>query len=237
MNRILKSRKISLGRYMIICMTGLLLSVGTLFWWATYSQLAASFDTFDVSHYENQLKRVGSVIKQHQLSFELQIKDYAHRDDTEAFVLGDYPVYIEENFTPISLAKNQVSGYLIARLDGSFSTTPMMLSDDALIPMPAEMSSALSPLLPTLMTADKPTANTGLFWFDGQAILVSGVTITDSNESRSPSGYLLFFRHFDRAILDGFRSVTSVDFTLLPQLENNKADFKVRHRRAYLVGQ
>ncbi|ABM02088.1 periplasmic sensor diguanylate cyclase/phosphodiesterase [Psychromonas ingrahamii 37] len=232
MDRILKSRKIdqtSLGRCMLIFMTGLLVSIGTLFWWGAYSQLATSFDAFDVSYYENELKRVAGVLKQNQLSFELQIKDYAHWDDTEAFVSGDYPVYIEENFTPISLANNKISGYLIARLDGSFAAPPMILSDDALIPMPAKMRSVLSPLLPALMTADKPTANTALFWLNDQATFVSGVTITDSNESRPPSGYLLFFRHFDSAILDGFRSLTSVDFTLLPQLENNKANFKVQY--------
>ncbi|PKH02326.1 bifunctional diguanylate cyclase/phosphodiesterase [Psychromonas sp. MB-3u-54] len=228
MDRILKSRKTSLGRCTLICMTGLLVSIGTLFWWGAYSQLAASFDAFDVSYYENELKRVDGVLKQEQLSFERQIKDYAHWDDTEAFVSGDYPVYIEENFSPISLANNQISGYLIAKLDGSFAAPPMILSDNALIPMPAEIRSALAPLLPALMTVDKPTANTKLFWFNKQAIFVSGVTITDSNESRRPSGYLLFFRHFDSAILDGFRSLTSVDFTLLPQPENNKTDFKVQ---------
>jgi len=232
MNRILEFRKLyqaSLGRYMVICMTGLLLITGALFWWTTYSQLASSFDDFDVSFYETELKRVGSVLKQHQLSFELQIKDYAHWDNTEAFVLGDYPVYIEENFTPISLENNQLSGYMMTKLDGSFATPPMILVDGAIIPMPADMRSALAPLLPRLMTPDKLTANTGLFWLDSHAILVAGVTITDSNESRAPSGYLFFLRHFDSSILDGFKSLTSVDFTLLPQIENNKADIKVQY--------
>jgi diguanylate cyclase (GGDEF)-like protein len=229
MDRISKSSKTSLGQCTLICMAGLLVSIGTLFWWGAYSQLAASFDAFDASYYENELKRVNGVLKQDQLSFELQIKDYAHWDDTEAFVSGGYPVYIEKNFSPISLANNQINGYLIARLDGSFAAPPMILSDDALIPMPAKMRLALAPLLPSLMTADKSTANTKLFWFKEQAIFVSGVTITDSNESRPPSGYLLFFRHFDSAILDRFRSLTSVDFTLLPQPKNNKADVKVQY--------
>ncbi|WP_019617003.1 bifunctional diguanylate cyclase/phosphodiesterase [Psychromonas ossibalaenae] len=221
--------KNSLGRWMLICMTGLLISVGLLFWWGAYSQLAVRFDAFDVSFYENELKRVSGVLKQNQLSFEQQLKDYAHWDDTEAFVSGDYPVFLDENFIPMSLKSNQVSGYIVSRLDGSFATPPMILSNETLIPMPAEMRDILAPLLPALMTADKLTANTTLFWFNNQAVLISGVAITDSKKLRHPSGYLFFLRHFDRTTLDGIRALTSVDFKLLPQHDPGKPGFKVQH--------
>lgn len=111
-------------------------------------------------------------------------------------MLGNNSALIEENFIPVSLTNIQVSGYLVSKLDGSFATAPMIVSDGSLIPMPAGMRTTVDPLLPALMTADRDTANTALFWFNGQAILISGVAITDSLELRAPSGFLFFFASF-----------------------------------------
>lgn len=81
MGRVLKYRKthqIRLGHCMLICMAGLLSSVGGLFWWGAYNQLDTSFNAFDVRFYENELQRVSGVLKQNQLAFESLLKDYAH---------------------------------------------------------------------------------------------------------------------------------------------------------------
>jgi diguanylate cyclase (GGDEF)-like protein len=206
----------SLGRWMLVGMSALLLTTGACFLFFAHQLMEARFDSFDAKHYEQELMRVNGVFKQSRQSFELLLTDYAHWDDTEQFTLGSNPEFIQENLVPESLINIQVDGFIITHLDGSLVTEPHLVIDNELVLMPESIWHTFSALLPSLMTPDKLSANTALAWVGTDAIMITGSTITDTIKSHDPSGYLFFIRKLDSKILQGFKNVTQVDFELLP---------------------
>jgi diguanylate cyclase (GGDEF)-like protein len=211
-----KSTPKSLGRWMLGSMAALLLSVGICCLWGANHLMTIRFDHFDVKHYEQELMRVNDVLTQNRLSFELQVTDYAHWDDTRLFVLGNNLTFIEENLFPESLTNIQVDGFIVMKLDGTLVTAPQLVHEDKLIPIPEDMWHALTDILPSLMHPNKQSATTGLFWYQGQAIIISGSTITDTFKTQNPNGYLFFMRRFDGDILTGLKALTRVNFSLQP---------------------
>lgn len=211
-----KNAPTSLGRWMLGSMAALLFTVGICCLWGANHLMTTRFDHFDVKHYEQELMRVNGVLTQNRLSFEQQVTDYAHWDDTRLFVLGDNPAFIDENLVPESLANIQVNGFIMMDLDGTLITTPRLVHEGQLIPMPEAMWRALTDTLPSLMHPDKMTASTGLFWYQGQAIMLSSSTITDTLKTQAANGYLFFMRRFDNESIAGLKELTRVDFSLHP---------------------
>lgn len=220
----------SMGRWMLSGMTVLLVFVGVCFLWASSDLIDSRFDNFDAKFYEQQLMRVNGVLKQNRLSFELQLADYAHWDDTEQFALGNNPRFIDENLVPQSLENIQINGFIITKLDGSLVTPPQLAQAGKLVPMPEALWATLQPILPALMSPEKLSANTEIVWSNHLGVMISGVTITDTIKHNAPSGYLFFIRILDEAILSGFRELTHVDFSITETKASDESRMSVSHQ-------
>jgi diguanylate cyclase (GGDEF)-like protein len=222
----------SIGRWVLSGMATLLVFVGGCFLWISSDLIDARFDNFDAKFYEQQLMRVHGVLEQNRSSFELQLTDYAHWDDTEQFVLGNNPQFVDENLVPLSLDIIKVNGFVVTNFDGDLVTLPQLSQRGELVPMPEALWAALQPILPVLMTPEKLTANTEMVWVNNLGIMISGVTISDTIKNNAPSGYLFFIRIIDEAVLTDFRELTHVDFNITETKASDESTMLVSHKNS-----
>ncbi|GGP88611.1 sensor domain-containing diguanylate cyclase [Shewanella ulleungensis] len=204
----------SMGRWMLFAMAALLIFVGICFLWFSSHLINSRFDNFDAKFYEQQLMRVNGIFEQNNLAFESSLIDYAHWDDTEAFVLGNNPTYIEDNFTAEALDNIQVNGLILTHLDGSKVSTPLITQAGNLVSMPADLWAILQPVIPSLMSPEQTTVTSKMIWHNNVGIMISGVAITNSFKNTPSSGYLFFIRILDEPMLNSLRELTLVPFEL-----------------------
>ena len=220
----------SIGRWMLYSMTVLLIIAGTCFLWISTHLINSRFDNFDVKFYEQQLVRVNSVIEQNNLAFEASLIDYAHWDDTDRFVRGNNPTYIEESFPPEALENIQVDGVIVTHIDGSTVTAPVMAQAGSLISMPEDLWAALKPVLPSLMSPNQSTVTSTIVWHNHIGVLLSGVAITNNYKDAPTSGYLFFVRLLDDSFLTILRSSALVPFDLIESPTTTQSITSIEHQ-------
>lgn len=217
----------SIGRWMLCAMTALLILVGFCFLWISSHLINSRFDNFDAKFYEQQLMRVNGVFEQNNLAFESSLIDYAHWDDTEQFVQGNNPTYIDVNFIPEALDNIQVNGLIITHLNGHLVTPPLVKQAEQLTSMPDDLWASLQPVLPSLMSLTQTTVTSKIVWHNHVGILISGVAITNSLKNKPSNGYLFFIRILDESFLNGLRALTLVPFNLTQSQANPQSTSSV----------
>ncbi|MGI2170341.1 bifunctional diguanylate cyclase/phosphodiesterase [Shewanella sp. MF05960] len=205
----------SMGRWMLYAMAALLIFVGVCFLWISSHLINSRFDNFDAKFYEQQLMRVNGVFEQNNQAFESSLIDYAHWNDTEQFVLGNNPTYIEDNYTSEALDNIQVNGFIITHLDGSVVSAPLVTQAENLVPMPEILWAILQPVIPSLMSPTQTTVTSKIIWHNNVGIMISGVAITNTFKNTPSSGYLFFIRILNESFLNGLRELTLVPFKLI----------------------
>lgn len=170
------------------------------------------------SRAEADLNRVNRSLAQLIEYMHAKSRDWAAWDDTYEFMAHPNAEYVKSNLTVSSIANLNLDGIIYV------SNSRQMVYAQASRRLALEREPSSTQILKELNesaafgTASKPVKETsGLFWADGQAVMVSIRQITDS-ESRMPSrGWIVFCQYFSPKTTEELRSLTKqdVDATLV----------------------
>ena len=193
--------------------------------------LGQHFDRSDANSYAEEAERVRVAFALERLAMSTTILDYARWDDTERFVRGKAPGYVEDNFSSESLRALSFSAFAFATMDGRIIESRMLVAKGQLATTPAEVREHLRPVIAQAVQSGNFDPTVSMIWVDRQAFLVSAAPVTDTQQKRKPSGYMFFLRRLDRVYLDRLRSITSSHFSLIEAPENHLPQTVVRSYR------
>lgn len=173
--------------------------------------LSALFDRFEHEAAQTELGRVEAVLLRDSQTLAEIADDYARWDDTYRAVRGEYPEFMDDNFTLASMRNLRFQ--VVAMLgDGGQLLQARQLGRGVLsMALEPEWAQALSgpPVL-----AQCHTAREGMVWLRTGALMVARVPINNTAGSAKPSGCLVFARLMDGDYFSSLQPFTGVQASL-----------------------
>lgn len=173
--------------------------------------LSALFDRFEHEAAQTELGRVEAVLLRDSQTLAEIADDYARWDDTYRAVRGEYPEFMDDNFTLASMRNLRFQ--VVAMLgDGGQLLQARQLGRGVLsMALEPEWAQALSgpPLL-----AQCHTAREGMVWLPTGALMVARVPINNTAGSAKPTGCLVFARLMDGDYFSSLQPFTGVQASL-----------------------
>lgn len=180
--------------------------------------LNAAFDGFERQSAEAALLRVRSVLERDSQAMGEVLVDYAHWDDTYAFILqpdGKQAEYMESNFTVSSMRNLRIDSVLVLAESGHLQAARRVVG--------TELTDRLEPDLQTLLTGteghkrcQQPTRD--LVWFGTTPLLVAAAPVRNTAGDKPAPGCMLLVRTLGTAYVAALKPQVGVDFQLLPPL-------------------
>jgi signal transduction histidine kinase/CheY-like chemotaxis protein len=158
---------------------------------------------FEVNLVMQDLARVTQAIGAVGNNARDRVVDWGHWDETESFILGKNPTYVEANLTPGALEAFETRHYLFLneRLDVLHSGEVLADIDEI---RPLQQSTVqeivASPRVAQFLKSPSDEALTGILLVGGEPVVVAISTITDNHRTRKPAGYLIFTRAFSKRL-------------------------------------
>lgn len=170
---------------------------------------------------EEDLDRLDRAVQQQVADLDLLAKDWAHWDDSYAYVQGMDPGFADSNLVPNSFATNGLA--LMVFLDDADALVFGAAYDPengTLAPLPARFQAFASDD-PLLAHPDERTSRRGVLLDDGRVLLVSSWPILTSTEETPAVGTLVWARELDPGHLG---AVTGLDVAMRPWDPGDAAD-------------
>jgi two-component system cell cycle sensor histidine kinase/response regulator CckA len=177
-----------------------------------------SFSQLEAEQADRESERARRLLAQQLDHLGAVVRDYAWWADAAEYAEGLRPAFVDQNFSPDSLASLRVSEVLVVDTRAGV-VVGLRRADDALGPLDAETQRQLLPLAERLLVDPDARAYLGSFQVHGGRLrLTSAAVIHDPDRPFRPSGVMLMVRHFDDDELQRFADVlmTPVDLVLPP---------------------
>lgn len=159
------------------------------------------------------VERLRHALGEDVAELDLLAKDWAHWDDTYAYVQGQDPGFEASNLVPQSFATNGLALMLFLDADGDrVFGAAYEEADGTLGPLPARFAN-LQPDGPLVSHPDEASSVSGVFVSEGTVYLVSSWPILTSTEEGPAVGTLLWARRLD---LEGLAESTGLDLAARP---------------------
>lgn len=177
--------------------------------------LSALFDRFEHEAAQTELGRVEAVLLRDSQTLAEIADDYARWDDTYRAVRGEYPEFMDDNFTLASMRNLRFQ--VVAMLgDGGQLLEARQLGRGVLsMALEPEWLQALSG--PSVL-AQCHTAREGMVWLPTGALMVARVPINNTAGSEKPTGCLVFARLMDGDYFSSLQPFTGVQASLSREL-------------------
>lgn len=173
--------------------------------------LSALFDRFEHEAARTELGRVEAVLLRDSQTLAEIADDYARWDDTYQAVRGEYPAFMDDNFTPTSMRNLRFQAVAILG-DGGELLGARQLGQGVLgTALEPEWAQALSG--PSVL-AQCQTAREGMVWLPTGALMVARVPINNTAGSAKPTGCLVFARLMDGDYFSSLQPFTGVQASL-----------------------
>ena len=175
--------------------------------------VAPAFEQLDQEQATKNINRVKQSLANELAVLDQKVVDWAHWNDTYAFVLDASPDYIAANLQSSSLTNLNVS--FMAFFDpggkpvwaGGYDAANEEAKDFAALADPAQTRA---------LTTGRQRSVHGLLVMDGRNYLISAGDILDSDGNGPSHGTLAIGREIDEALLGDLKSRTEVNFRTEP---------------------
>lgn len=177
--------------------------------------LSALFDRFEHEAAQTELGRVEAVLLRDSQTLAEIADDYARWDDTYRAVRGEYPEFMDDNFTPASMRNLRFQVVAMLGNGGQLLQARQLGRGVLSMALEPEWAQALSgpPLL-----AQCHTAREGMVWLPTGALMVARVPINNTAGSEKPTGCLVFARLMDGDYFSSLQPFTGVQASLSREL-------------------
>lgn len=172
-----------------------------------------AFDRLDVEQAEKNVNRVQQTIANELAVLDQKAVDWAHWDDSYAFVQSGDVAFVTNNLQPSSLINLGVSFMAFYDMAGA----PVWAGGfDPETEEAKNLAGLADPIQIGSITTARHGTSHGLLEIDGKTYLVSAIDVLDSNENGPAQGTLAVGKEIDDALLAELMARTEVQFTLHP---------------------
>lgn len=206
-----------------------------------------SFERLEADRAATEGERARRVLDQQVQALSATARDYAFWVDAVAYVLGQKPEFMDDNFDTENLGYLGISEVLVLDAQGKAVATVALVGDDELGEIAADRVGPLSDLMmPVLAGGDVKAFLKTLRVVDGQLEVVVGASVhRPDDENPVAVGAIVMVRRFDEAAVESLANVLMMPTRLsllepghrgpLAHLEPGNADHDDLH--AVLVDQ
>lgn len=173
--------------------------------------LSALFDRFEHEAARAELGRVEAVLLRDSQTLAEIADDYARWDDTYLAAQGEYPAFMDDNFTQASMRNLRFQAVVMLGDSGQLLEARQLGQGVLGTALEPEWAQALSgpPVL-----AQCHTAREGMVWLPTVALMVARVPINNTASSAKPTGCLVFARLMDADYFSSLQPFTGVQASL-----------------------
>src|SRR5688572_173008 len=175
--------------------------------------IVSGFKDVEAQDARDQLGEIRRTVGSDLDTLDSTARDWAHWDDTQAFVNGTNPDYVEVNLPPKSMAAYDLS--FVLYLDAAGRTvyaTGFDPPNETLLPLPAELQGRPSREALRLPDMAMPHGHTaGLVTLGGHVHMVSSWAILPTSEEGPSAGTMAWGRRIDRDYQELLEHVTRSD--------------------------
>ncbi|MCS7225863.1 MAG: EAL domain-containing protein [Gloeomargarita sp. SKYB31] len=195
---------VTLGRIGVI-----LIGAGCLFSFFGWRVVSHQFDVFDAAQYEQDVRRVSTILQRDADFMRGFVVDFATWDDAYDYVHGRNPEFVSRNFTFSTLTKLQLHGVAVVEHTGRVWM--------ALEWRNSEQPQALAaPILQWIINeaqshAGKPAAYYFL-WLDQRPVSIAVAPITDTQNQKRSNARLYFIRYLNGNYQELIQNLTHTAF-------------------------
>jgi diguanylate cyclase (GGDEF)-like protein len=176
--------------------------------------LSALFDRFEHEAARAELGRVEAVLLRDSQTLAEIADDYARWDDTYRAAQGEYPAFMDDNFTQASMRNLRFQAVVMLGDSGQLLEARQLGQGVLGTALEPEWAQALSGP-PVLVQCH--TAREGMVWLPTVALMVARVPINNTASSAKPTGCLVFARLMDADYFSSLQPFTGVQASLSRQ--------------------
>jgi PAS domain S-box-containing protein len=208
----------SLRRKTLLIVGSTLVGLLVLFYAAAQLILLDSLRQLEVAEIQEDVARVYAALAQEEASLAAITGDYAHWDDTYAFVQDANRAYVESNLMDETFINLQLNLMVFVNRAGEVVLARAFdLRQGAQIPVPSDLDTHLTAISPLLNPPDEQTSVTGLVMLgDASPLLVAAVPILTSQYEGPSPGTLLFGRFLDERKIEQLADTTHLSPGVTP---------------------
>lgn len=175
-----------------------------------------SFKDLEENSISNELNRVQDAIGFSLDEMEKNTRDWAHWDDTWAYVSNQNNEYIESNFTLNTLTNYGLNLSVIMNSKGEIVHGGFCdKSSDALSSIPLNLEYSLSDLIPSLLSLKENDTFRGLMKSPLGNIMFVGIPILKSDSSGPINGYFMMAKFIDESYFTELRGFKKVNISAI----------------------
>ena len=163
---------------------------------------------FEVQLARKNLERVRQGVVAIQAAALERVVDWGHWDETERFVLGKNPDYIESNLTYSALEAFDTEHFLFIKGDGGiYHAGELSYANKKIVPLEKQKANEIlrHKEVSSFMRRPNEKGLAGLILVSGAPVFVSVSTITDNYLSKKQSGFLIFTKTFSDNLQEQIR--------------------------------
>ncbi|WP_372657631.1 ATP-binding protein [Hydrogenophaga sp.] len=191
---------------LVLLTVGLLTSMAVLV--SGYS-IAQSFSSLERARGEREGERAQRLLAQQMQGLSATGRDYAYWSDAVAFVTGQDPDFMSENFTAENMKSLRISEVLALDLEGAPVASVMLADDGSLRPMSSDTSLLLQRLAAPVLADPHSETVLQTYHHSGAGLMLISIAAVRAQNALGapPSGALAVVRHFDQTELQRFSDV------------------------------
>lgn len=212
-----------LGRWLAVRMVAVMGVASAVLLVICYLALSALFDAFEHAAAKEELTRVQAVLLKDSQTLGEMTQDYARWDDTYKALEGDYPDYLDDNFTTASLRNLRVQGVVLVGMQGQVLGERQLADADLQVQLDLDWRRALVGDDPLGLCAGPRDS---MVWLQDTALMVARIPINNTAVTRQPRGCLVFAREMNADYFESVQPFTGVSAGLQRQTTGEAAQWR-----------
>jgi PAS domain S-box-containing protein len=192
---------------------------------ASNTILLNSFAELEVTEIQEDVERARNALADQLAVLATNTGDYAHWDDTYAFVQDGNRSYIDANLIDETLMNLRLNLMVFVNNAGQIVFAKAFdLDQSAEIPLPSDLESLLTASGPLLNPPDEQTDIRGLFRLAGGPLLVASTPILTSQYEGPSQGTLIFGQFLNDSKISELAATTSLSLSVWPLTAQTPTD-------------
>lgn len=178
--------------------------------------LLRSFAQLEKQNTHQNIERVMNALSDDLGKLNITAADWAHWDDTVAFVEGDYADYVEANLGDLTLVNLQLNLMLFVHSSGQIVFAKALdLESETEMPVP-DLLEHLQLDHPLMIHPDTESSHTGIILFPEGPMLVASRPILTNEKVGPLHGALIVGRYLDSVEIERLAEMTQLSLTMRP---------------------
>ena len=181
----------------------------------THTINSRSYDQLERRDVEVAVSRAQDAIANRVDSLSRHVADYGAWDDTYAFVQGEYPSYVDDNFLPEAMASLGVDFMAVANPDSrTVDGRAVDVASGEPLPLPGYVSAMIASAALDEGYDPGQSKGSGVITTDRGPLLFATQPITSSDGSKSTRSFLMTGRLLDAAETDTLSTLTHLSIAV-----------------------